>query len=97
LAVERRYDFPEFGVIWNMSVQIISVPLNLRFYEAGFGFGIRGGGVIGLLLLIATVWAIANIVQSGVSIGAKALWIVFVLVLPLVGLLAWLVTGPRAR
>ena len=60
-------------------------------------FGIPGGGVIGLLLLIATVWAIANIAQSGVSIGAKALWIVFVLVLPLVGLLAWLVAGPRAR
>ncbi len=82
MPVERRYDFPEFGVIWNMS---------------GFGFGLRGYGVIGLLLLIATVWAIANIVQSGVSIGAKALWIAFVLVLPLVGLLAWLVAGPRAR
>ena len=81
MAVERRYDFPEIGVIWDMPVH----------------FGIPGGGVIGLLLLIATVWAIANIALSGVSIGAKALWIVFVLVLPLVGLLAWLVAGPRAR
>ncbi len=80
-----------------MSVHIIGVPLNPKFYEAGFGFGMRGGGVIGLLLLVATVWAIVNIAQSGASTGAKALWIVFVLVLPLVGFLAWLVTGPRAR
>ncbi len=41
--------------------------------------------------------AIVNIAQSGASTGAKALWIVFVLVLPLVGFLAWLVAGPRAR
>ncbi len=68
-----------------------------KFYEMNFGFGTRGGGIIGLLLLVAAIWAIVNIAQSGASIGTKALWIVFVLVLPLVGFLAWLVAGPRAR
>ncbi len=68
-----------------------------KFYEMNFGFGTRGGGIIGLLLLVAAVWASANIVQSWASTGTKALWIVFVLVLPLVGFLAWLVAGPRAR
>ncbi len=68
-----------------------------KFYEMNFGFGTRGGGIIGLSLLVAAVWAIVNIAQSGASTGAKALWIVFVLVLPLVGFLAWLVAGPRAR
>ena len=72
-------------------------PSEGKFYEMNFGFGIPGGGIIGLLLLVATVWAIVNIAQSWASTGAKALWIVFVLVLPLVGFLAWLVAGPRAR
>ncbi len=71
-------------------------PSEGKFYEMNFGFGTLGGGIIGLLLLVATVWAIVNIAQSGASTGAKALWIVFVLVLPLVGFLAWLVAGPRA-
>ena len=68
-----------------------------KLYEMIFGFGTRGGGIIGLLLLVAAVWAIVNIAQSGASAGAKALWIVLVLVLPLVGFLAWLVAGPRGR
>ena len=68
-----------------------------KFYEMNFGFGTRGGGIIGLMLLVAAVWAIVNIAQSGASAGAKALWIVLVLVLPLVGFLAWLVAGPRGR
>jgi len=68
-----------------------------KFYEMIFGFGTRGGGIIGLLLLVAAVWAIVNIAQSGASAGGKALWIVLVLVLPLVGFLAWLVAGPRGR
>ncbi len=71
-------------------------PSEGKFYEMNFGFGTLGGGIIGLLLLVATVWAIVNIAQSGASTGAKALWIVFVLVLPPVGFLAWLVAGPRA-
>ncbi len=70
---------------------------NPKYYEMIFRFGPRGGGIIGLLLLVAAVWAVVNIAQSVASTGAKALWIVFVLVLPLVGFLAWLVAGPRAR
>ncbi len=70
---------------------------NPKYYEMIFRIGPRGGSIIGLLLLVAAVWAVVNIAQSVASTGAKALWIVFVLVLPLVGFLAWLVAGPRAR
>jgi hypothetical protein len=56
-----------------------------------------GGGVLGLLWLIAIVWAIVNVAQSQASPGAKALWIVLLLVLPVIGLVIWLIVGPRAR
>jgi hypothetical protein len=54
-----------------------------------------GGGIFGLLLLIADVWAILNIFQSAASTGSKALWIVLVLFLPLLGLIIWFFAGPR--
>ncbi|MEE8500888.1 MAG: PLD nuclease N-terminal domain-containing protein [Kiloniellales bacterium] len=54
------------------------------------------GGVLGLLLLAAIVWAIVNVAQSQASSGAKALWIVLLLVLPVIGLVIWLIAGPRA-
>ncbi len=58
--------------------------------------GIEVGGLIGLLVLIADVWAIVNVFSSGASVGAKVVWTVVILVLPVIGLLIWLVAGPRA-
>jgi len=52
-------------------------------------------GLFGLLILIGDVWAIVNIAQSSASTGRKALWIVLVLLLPFLGLLLWLLLGPR--
>jgi succinate dehydrogenase/fumarate reductase cytochrome b subunit len=53
-------------------------------------------GIIGLLVLVGDVWAILNIAQSRESTGAKALWIVLVLVLPILGLLLWYFAGPKS-
>lgn len=58
---------------------------------------IEVGGFFGLLLLIADVWAIVNVIGSRSSTGAKVLWTVLILLLPLVGFLIWLVAGPRTR
>ncbi|MFK8043063.1 PLDc N-terminal domain-containing protein [Congregibacter brevis] len=58
--------------------------------------GIEVNGVIGLLILIADIWAIVNIMSASVSVGSKVLWILIVLLLPVVGLLIWLFAGPRA-
>ena len=52
-------------------------------------------GLLGLLILIADVWAIINIAQSSATNGKKALWIVLVLLLPLLGLILWFFLGPR--
>ncbi|MGE3627969.1 MAG: PLDc N-terminal domain-containing protein [Hyphomicrobiales bacterium] len=57
--------------------------------------GLEIGGLLGLIILIADVWAILKIMQSGASTGTKVLWIVVILVLPLFGLLLWLLMGPR--
>lgn len=53
---------------------------------AGFG---------GLILLALNIWAIISILGSGVSTGAKVLWTLLVLVLPLVGFIIWFIAGPR--
>lgn len=52
-------------------------------------------GLLGLLVLIADIWAIVNILQSSADTGRKVLWIVLVFVLPVLGLILWFFLGPR--
>lgn len=56
---------------------------------------IYAGGILGLLILIADIWAILNIAQSRVETVNKLIWIVLILVLPVLGLLIWWIAGPR--
>ena len=58
--------------------------------------GIEVGGLLGLLLLIANIWAIVNVVGSGASTGGKVLWILVILLMPLLGFIVWLILGPRS-
>jgi hypothetical protein len=51
--------------------------------------------VWGVLVLIADVWAIVNIAQSSADAAKKALWIVLVIVLPVLGFILWYFLGPR--
>ena len=57
--------------------------------------GIEVGGIFGLLILIADIYAIVKTVQSSASTGVKVLWIVLILVLPVVGLIIWFLAGPK--
>lgn len=59
--------------------------------------GIEVGGLIGLVILVANIWAIINVFQSAASTLAKVVWIVLILLLPVVGFIAWLIAGPRGR
>lgn len=54
------------------------------------------GSIVGLLILALDIWAIVNIVRSGEKTANKALWIVLVLVLPVVGLAIWYFIGPKS-
>ena len=56
-----------------------------------------GYSLIGLLILIADIYAIIQILGSGESTGAKLLWILGVIIFPLIGLIVWLFAGPRGR
>ena len=57
----------------------------------------RYQGLGGLIILVADVWAIVNIFQSGASTGDKVLWTVLVVVLPILGFILWFFLGPRTR
>ena len=52
-------------------------------------------GLGGLLVLVADIWAIVNIFQSGADTGKKVLWTVLVILLPIVGFILWFFLGPR--
>ncbi|MAY35828.1 MAG: hypothetical protein CMN84_06975 [Spongiibacteraceae bacterium] len=56
---------------------------------------IYAGGILGLLILIADIWAILNIAQSRVETVNKLIWIVLILALPIIGLIIWWLAGPR--
>lgn len=54
-------------------------------------------GILGLVVLFLDVYAILKIAQSSAGTGAKALWIVIVLVLPILGVILWFFLGPKPR
>lgn len=56
--------------------------------------GIEVGGLLGLVILVLDVYAIIKIVGSGASTGAKVIWVVLILLLPVLGFLLWLLAGP---
>ena len=54
-------------------------------------------GILGILHLVVAIWAILSIMKSGESTGAKALWILLVVLLPVIGLIVWLLAGPKGN
>lgn len=57
--------------------------------------GFEVGGIFGLLILIADIYAIVKTLQSTASTGSKVLWIAIVVLLPIAGLIAWFLFGPK--
>ena len=54
-------------------------------------------GLLGLLILIADIWAIVSIIQSMAPNLHKVLWILLVVLLPVAGLIIWFFFGPRGK
>ena len=53
--------------------------------------------IIGILILIADIYAIVKVVQSSADTVKKVVWIVIILVLPIIGLIAWYFAGPGGK
>jgi len=54
-------------------------------------------GLIGLIILALDIWAIINVLKSGAGTGAKILWNLLILLLPVLGLVIWAIAGPRGN
>jgi len=52
-------------------------------------------GLLGLIVLLADIWAIINIFGSDATTGSKILWTLLVLILPVFGLIIWYFAGPK--
>lgn len=55
-----------------------------------------GSGLLGLVILIADIWAIINVMGSSEDSTKKLIWVVAILLLPIIGVIAWFFMGPRA-
>lgn len=53
------------------------------------------GGILGLIILVLDIYAIIKIAQSSAEAIWKAIWIVVVIALPVLGLILWWLFGPK--
>ncbi len=57
---------------------------------------IQTGGILGFIILALDIWAIISVIGSNDKTLNKVLWVLGILVLPVVGFIAWFFLGPRA-
>lgn len=62
-------------------------------FLSGVNF-MQTNGLIGLIILLADIFAIFKIIKSAESTVMKILWVAIVLILPVIGLIAWFFAGP---
>lgn len=55
------------------------------------------GGIFGLIILAADLYALVSIAQSSDTVGKKVVWMLLVFVLPVLGFIIWWLAGPRSR
>ncbi len=53
------------------------------------------GGILGLIILILDIIAIVDVLKSSMDTGKKALWIILVLLLPLIGMVLYFLIGKK--
>ena len=54
------------------------------------------GGIVGLLVLVLDIIALADVLKSSMDTGRKALWIILILLLPVIGMVLYFLIGKKA-
>ena len=54
-------------------------------------------GLVGLIILFLDIWAIINVIKSSAGTGAKVIWVLLIIFLPVLGLIIWAIAGPRGN
>ena len=53
-------------------------------------------GIGGIILLALDIWALIATLGSNETTGKKVIWVLAILILPVIGFIAWLLFGPRS-
>jgi len=53
--------------------------------------------LLAIVVLIADIYAILTIMQTSARVEQKTVWIAIVILLPLLGVIAWYFAGPGGR
>ena len=51
--------------------------------------------VLAIILLLFEFWTISRVLKSAAPASSRLMWIAIIIFAPLLGMLAWLVAGPR--
>ena len=54
-------------------------------------------GIGGIILFALDIWAIASVINSNAERSSKIIWTLVIAFLPVIGLIAWWFTGPKAN
>ena len=54
------------------------------------------GGILGLIVLVLDIIAIVDTLKSAMDTGKKALWIILILVLPVIGMALYFLIGKKS-
>lgn len=52
--------------------------------------------VFGIVVLLLDVWAIVNVLGSNTTVLTKAGWVIGIIILPIIGFVAWYLAGPKS-
>ena len=53
--------------------------------------------VLGLIVIVLDIYAIYQVLTSAASTLAKVVWTVAIILLPVLGFIAWLIAGPKGK
>ncbi|MEI8350543.1 MAG: PLDc N-terminal domain-containing protein [Candidatus Omnitrophota bacterium] len=53
------------------------------------------GGILGLVVLVLDIIAIVDALKSSMNTGKKALWIILILILPIIGMVLYFLIGKK--